>query len=145
MKIVLSSDHAGLDLREWLANELSKLGHSTLEVGAQDLSSYDYPEASDELASVIERKEAELGILVCGTGIGVSIRANRYPFIRCALCTTEYMAEMAREHNDANVLALGARVLGTEQALSIVKAFLNGKPSTVDRHKKRVEKLSDPI
>jgi ribose 5-phosphate isomerase B len=143
MKLILASDHAALDLRRWLVKELQKMGHETIEVGALDESSYDYPDAADELANRIQ--DFDFGILICGTGIGISIRANRYPHVRAALCTTEYMALMAREHNDSNVLALGARVLGTEQALSIVKSFLSGKTSDVERHQNRVRKLSAPV
>jgi ribose 5-phosphate isomerase B len=145
MKLVLSSDHAGIDLRHWLVAHLRADGHECTEVGAPDESSYDYPDASDELAKVLATGDVDYGIVICGTGIGVSIRANRYPHIRCALCTTEYMAAMAREHNDANVLALGARVLGTEQALAIVKTFLSTQASEIPRHQARVRKLAAPI
>lgn len=143
MKIVLGSDHAAIDLRKWLVAELQKLGHETVEVGARDTTAYDYPDAADELAACLH--EFDFGIVICGTGIGISVRANRYYHVRCALCTTEYMAEMAREHNDANVLALGARVLGTEQALAIVKTFAVGKVSTVERHLNRIKKLGAPV
>jgi ribose 5-phosphate isomerase B len=143
LKIVLGSDHAAIDLRKWLVDELQKLGHETVEVGAQDTTAYDYPDAADELAACLH--EFDFGIVICGTGIGISVRANRYSHVRCALCTTEYMAEMAREHNDANVLALGARVLGTEQALAIVKTFAVGKVSTVERHLNRIKKLGAPV
>ena len=143
MKIVLGSDHAAIDLRKWLVAELQKLGHETVEVGARDTTAYDYPDAADELAACLH--EFDFGIVICGTGIGISVRANRYSHVRCALCTTEYMAEMAREHNDANVLALGARVLGTEQALAIVKTFACGKVSTVERHLNRIKKLGAPV
>ena len=143
MKIVLGSDHAAIDLRKWLVAELQKLGHETVEVGARDTTAYDYPDAADELAACLH--EFDFGIVICGTGIGISVRANRYSHVRCALCTTEYMAEMAREHNDANVLALGARVLGTEQALAIVKTFAVGKVSSVERHLNRIKKLGAPV
>ena len=143
MKIVLGSDHAAIDLRKWLVAELQKLGHETVEVGARDTTAYDYPDAADELAACLH--EFDFGIVICGTGIGISVRANRYSHVRCALCTTEYMAEMAREHNDANVLALGARVLGTEQALAIVKTFAVGKVTTVERHLNRIKKLGAPV
>jgi ribose 5-phosphate isomerase B len=145
VKLVLSSDHAGIELRKWLVEKLGALGHSCQEVGAPDESSYDYPDASDELVEVLAGKRADYGILICGTGIGVSIRANRHPNMRCALCTTEFMAAMAREHNDANILAIGARVLGTEQALAIVKTFLSTDASPVPRHQARVVKLDAPI
>ena len=143
MKIVLASDHAALELRAYLVEKLVMAGHDTTEVGALSTDAYDYPDAADELAKALPNHD--FGIVICGTGIGISIRANRYPQIRAALCTTEYMAEMAREHNDANVLALGARVVGTEQAWAITKAFLVGKSSEVPRHIARVEKLGRPI
>jgi len=143
MNIVLASDHAALDLRAYLVEKLVMAGHDTTEVGALSTDAYDYPDAADELAKALPNHD--FGIVICGTGIGISIRANRYPQIRAALCTTEYMAEMAREHNDANVLALGARVVGTEQAWAITKAFLVGKSSEVPRHIARVEKLGRPI
>lgn len=145
MRLVLSSDHAGIDLRKWLVEKLKEVGNDCKEVGAPDHSSFDYPDASDELVKVLEAGKADYGILICGTGIGVSIRANRYPSMRCALCSTEYMAAMAREHNDANILALGSRVLGTEQALAIVKTFLVTPTSEVPRHSARVVKLGAPI
>lgn len=145
MKLVLGSDHAGIELRRWLAVHLRSKGYECTEVGAPDESSYDYPDASDELVKVLASGGAEYGIVICGTGIGVSIRANRYPNVRCALCTTEYMAAMSREHNDANVLALGARVLGTEQALAIVNTFLSTSASEIPRHQARVRKLGAPI
>lgn len=143
MKIVLASDHAALDLRSYIKGKLEAAGHLATEVGALTTEAYDYPDAADELAKVLN--DHDFGIVICGTGIGISIRANRYPEIRAALCTTEYMAAMAREHNDANVLALGARVLGTEQAWAITQTFLSGKPSEVPRHKTRVGKLGAPI
>ena len=139
MKIVLASDHAALDLRQYLVGKLNEAGHHTVEVGAMDATAYDYPDAADELVKALNQHD--LGVVICGTGIGIGIRANRHPGVRAALCTTEYMAEMAREHNDANVLALGARVLGTEQAWAILQAFMRGKASTVPRHMARVAKL----
>ena len=145
MKLVLGSDHAARELRSWLVSRLNQQGHTCQEVGAPDDSAYDYPDAADELVKVLEEGGVDYGILICGTGIGVSIRANRYSNMRCALCTTEYMASMAREHNDANILALGSRVLGTEQALAIVNTFLNTKASEVPRHQARIKKLGAPI
>lgn len=145
MKLVLGSDHAGIELRKWLIERLTEQGHVCQEVGAPDTSSFDYPDASDELVNVLAGGGAEYGILICGTGVGVSIRANRYPNMRCALCATEYVAAMAREHNDANIVALGSRVLGTEQALAIVNMFLSTASSTVPRHRARVMKLDTPI
>jgi len=145
MKLVLGSDHAALDLRRFLAERLESEGHTVLQVGALSEASYDYPDAADAAVKVLNFGEADLGILICGTGIGISIRANRHPGIRAALCTTEFMATMAREHNHANILCLGARVLGTEQAASIVRAFLTGIPSDGPRHLARIEKLDGRV
>lgn len=143
MKIVLGSDHAGFDLRGVLAEYLS-VDHEVVQVGALDHSSYDYPNASDAVASVLLDGSAELGVLICGTGIGVSIRANRHPHIRAALCCGKEEAVLARQHNHANVLCLGARMLSSEQALEILKTFLSTDEDKDPRHERRVEQLDRP-
>ena len=139
MRVILGSDHAGFVMRSEIAAALREMGHETREVGATSAERYDYPDAADAL--VADLPENDLGILLCGTGIGISIRANRHPHVRSALCTTELMARLAREHNAANVLALGARIVGADQALAIVRAFLESEPSTEPRHEKRVAML----
>ena len=144
MKLVLSSDHAGIELRRWLVGKLAECGHVCQEVGAPDESSFDYPDASDELVKVLEAGSADYGILICGTGIGVSIRANRYPNMRCALCTTEYMASMAREHNDANVLCMGSRFCSINDAKRWSLLFLN-TPFAGGRHQTRVAKIGSNL
>ena len=141
VRLVLGSDHAGLALRNFIAGYLIENGHEVAHVGAMSTASYDYPDAADAAIEVLKKAEADLAILICGSGIGISIRANRHHGIRAALCTTEYMARVAREHNHANVLCLGERVLGTDQAASIVQAFLAVEESENPRHLKRVEKL----
>lgn len=145
MKLVLGSDHAGFAMRRFLAVQLAGEGHVIQEVGAKDESSYDYPDASDLVAEAILGEMAELGILICGTGIGVSIRANRHPHIRAALCTNEFMARLARNHNHANVLCLGGRVIANEAAAEVVHSFLTATEDPGPRHAVRIEKLDRPV
>lgn len=139
MKLILGSDHAGYSMRRALFASLEADGHACEEVGAMSEERYDYPDAADHIAANIGT--ADFGIAICGSGIGISIRMNRHPGIRCALCTTELMASLAREHNYANVLALGARIVGPDQALAIVRAFLAGHEDHAERHETRVQKL----
>ena len=141
MTIVVGSDHAGLELRNHLSNHLKGLGHTVTEVGAMSAESFDYPNASDALVEEILENRASCGVLICGTGIGVSIRANRYPGIRAALCTSTEMAQMAVEHNQANVLCLGARILEEAEALAIVDTYLAAEPDLGERHVRRVQML----
>jgi len=141
MKIVLASDHAGFDRRQALAEFLRLEGHETVERGAMSTDSYDYPSAADAAVPDILAHQADFGVFVCGTGIGVSIRANRYPGIRAALCCTTESAALAREHNDANVLCIGARTMTEELSVAILSVFINTGPSREHRHLARVEKL----
>ena len=143
MKILLGSDHAGFTMRREIVAALQAEGHVCEELGAMSEERYDYPDAADLLAAKIH--EADLGIVICGTGIGISIRMNRHSGVRCALCTTELMATMARAHNYANVLALGARIVGPDQAMAIVRAFLSGVEDKAERHANRVRKLDGTI
>lgn len=145
MRLVLGSDHAAYDLRRVLADRLTGEGHDVFEVGAPSADRFDYPVASDALVRAVLSGEADFGILLCGTGIGVSIRANRYPGIRAALCTSVEMARLAREHNYANVLCLGARILNEEEAWEITQSFLVGGEDHNARHEHRVELLDSPL
>ena len=145
MKIVVGSDHAGDLYKRAVAQHLESLGYAVTLVGSTGTERFDYPLASDAVARSIESKEADLGILVCGSGIGVSIRANRYPFIRAANCTSEEMAQLAREHNHANVLCLGERIIEQDVALRIVDQFLTTEPDQGERHVHRVELLGTEI
>ncbi len=140
MRIALGSDHAGFELCESIAKHLSS-NYEIKGYGAQSTNPYDYPDAADGVVGAILNSEADYGILICGTGIGVSIRANRYPQIRAALCCTPQMAELARQHNHANVLCLGARVINPEAAKKVVAAFLTTEEDHAERHENRVEKL----
>lgn len=141
MTIALGSDHAGFALRQAIRTHLIAQGHVVNEYGATSEDRFDYPVASNLVADQILKQKAEFGILVCGTGIGVSIRANRFRGIRAALCTSNEMALLAREHNYANVLCLGARILEQGHALEIVDSFLSGGEDHAERHENRVDLL----
>ncbi len=145
MTIVFSSDHAGFALREALAKHAEDSGHETFTVGAPSEDAYDYPDAADEAVRYVLDARARFGVFVCGTGIGICMRANRYRGIRGAPCTSVDMARLAREHNDANVLCLGARITQTDLAIEIMDAFLAGSASDVDRHKRRVAQLDGNV
>lgn len=145
MLIALGSDHAGFELKQDVKVWLEKQGHVVTEYGAMSPDRFDYPQASNEVAQALLANTAQFGILICGTGIGVSIRANRFKGIRAALCTSKEMAQMAREHNYANVLCLGARILEKEAALEIVDTFLHGSEDHAERHENRVQMLDDEV
>ncbi len=138
--IVLASDHAGYELKTQLKEELVSMGYEVLDLGADSTDSVDYPDYGHALAEAIETGRSARGVLVCGSGIGISIAANRHPGVRAAACHDETSARLAREHNDANVLALGARLIGVEVAKDCLKAFLNTEFAG-GRHARRVAKL----
>jgi ribose 5-phosphate isomerase B len=145
--IVIASDHAGYDLKETLKNELESWGYQVDDLGAHGTESVDYPDFGHAAAEAIASGRADRGVIVCGTGIGISIAANRHPGVRAAVCHDSLTARLARLHNDAarlhndaNVLALGARVLGVETAKDCLKSFLD-TAFEGGRHAKRVEKL----
>lgn len=142
MKIVLACDHGGFELKEIIKGHLTGQGHSVNDIGTYGTESVDYPDYGRKAALIVAEGEAERGIIICGTGIGISIAANKVKGIRCALCTNEYMAKMTRLHNDANMLSLGARVIGSGIALEIVDTFLS-TPFEGGRHSNRVNKLMD--
>lgn len=139
-KIVVGSDHAGFSLKEAIKAALKAKGFEVLDVGTNSAESSDYPDFGHALAKEIEGGKARRGVLVCGSGTGISMAANRHPAIRAANCTSAEMAKLARSHNDANVLALGERLVSKEVALACLDAFL-----TTDfeggRHQRRVEKI----
>lgn len=139
--IAIASDHAGFELKEILKAELEAQGLPVLDLGTGGLESVDYPDFADALSAAIRDGKADRGVLVCGTGIGISIAANRHRNIRAALCHDSVSARLARQHNDANVLALGARLIGTEVAKDCLKVFLE-TPFDGGRHRGRVEKLA---
>jgi len=141
MHVVIGSDHGGLALKGAVKQHLAELGHQITDVGTHSDESVDYPDFGRMVAVMVAGAEAERGIVICGTGIGISITANKIKGIRAALCTNEYMARMSRRHNDANVLALGGRVLGVDLALAIVDAFLT-EPFDGGRHERRLAKIT---
>jgi ribose 5-phosphate isomerase B len=139
--VALGSDHAGVALKAALRAALEEAGHPTFDMGTNGPDSVDYPDFADAVANSLLDGTARFGVLVCGTGIGISIAANRHAGIRCALVHDATTARLSREHNDANVLALGARVIGPEVALDALRAFLN-TPFGGGRHERRVRKLT---
>ncbi|NLH51069.1 MAG: ribose 5-phosphate isomerase B [Myxococcales bacterium] len=141
MRLVIACDHGGLALKNTLKEMLAGSGHELLDIGTHTEESVDYPDFGKLAAEMVAGGEVERGILICGTGIGMSITANKVRGIRAALCTNEFMAKMARRHNDANMLVLGGRVLGDELAKEIVAAFL-ATGFDGGRHEKRLQKIA---
>lgn len=141
MKIALGADHAGFELKQKLRAHLEKQGYQVQDEGTVSNDSVDYPDFAKKVSEDVIEKRTDLGILVCGTGIGMSIAANKVPGIRAANVSSEFEAQYSREHNDANVLALGARVLDEPRALAIVDKWLN-TPFAGGRHKLRVDKIA---
>lgn len=141
MKISIASDHAAFELKAELAAWLAEQGHEVADLGTNSADSVDYPDYGYKLAEHVASGESERGIALCGSGIGISIAANRHPAIRCALVSEPVSAGFSRTHNDANVIALGARLIGIEMAKACITAFLTTSFAG-DRHVRRVEKLS---
>ena len=140
MKIAIASDHAGYELKEKLKTVFADV--DWLDLGTNSEVSVDYPDYGFAMGEAITEGRAEQGVVICGTGIGISIAANRFPAVRAALCTNATMARLSRQHNDANVLALGSRIIGTEVAQECVNIFLN-TPFEGARHQKRIDMLND--
>ncbi len=140
-KIVLAGDHGGYDLKVILKNFLVDLGYDVLDLGCDGPQSVDYPDYAHALADAIKEQKAPRGVLVCGSGIGISIAANRHPHIRAALVHDRLTAELSRQHNDANVVVFGGRVIGPDVARDCLKAFLNTKFEG-GRHQRRIDRMS---
>jgi len=141
MRIALGADHAGFELKDHLARILTEAGHEPQDHGTRSGESVDYPDFAAAVARAVRRGEADLGILVCGTGLGVAIAANKVDGIRAATCNDLFTARMARAHNDANVLTLGARVVGLGVAEEIVRTFLSTEYDGGERHDRRLLKI----
>ena len=139
--VAIGSDHAGFDLKQVLAAYLAELGYEVLDLGTSGPESVDYPDFGKAVAKAVAAEKARFGVLVCGTGIGISIAANRNPQVRAALCHDHMTAELSRRHNDANILALGSRIIGVEVAKDCLRTFLT-TPFEGGRHAGRVAKLS---
>lgn len=142
MVIAIGSDHGGFELKGILTDYLIEKGFTVMDCGTDSTDSVDYPVYGKKVGSTVVSGDADKGIIICGTGIGISLAANKVTGVRAALCTNEYMAEMARRHNDANVLALGARVIGSELAKNIVQRFLN-TDFEGGRHQRRVDQIEE--
>lgn len=144
MRIALAADHAGYLLKDELVRWLGEQGHDVTDLGTNGPESVDYPEYGRKLAQAVARGEAERGIAVCGSGIGISIAVNREPRCRCARVDDPLSAQLSREHNDSNVLALGARLIGSDMAKACVMAFL-ATDFAGGRHQRRVDLLSQEL
>jgi ribose 5-phosphate isomerase B len=143
MKIAIASDHAAFALKAELAAWLAGLGHQVTDLGPDSETSVDYPDYGYKLAAHIAEGKAERGVALCGTGLGISIAVNRNPAVRCAVVSEQLSAYFSRDHNNANVIAMGARMIGIEQAKACLTTFL-ATPFGGDRHVRRVDKLSNP-
>ena len=134
MRIIIASDHGGLRLKNELVEILRKGGHTVDDLGTQTEASCDYPDFAHAVAKSVVGGKSERGILVCGTGVGMSIAANRHPGVRAVVCSDTYTAKLSRSHNDANVLCIGERVVGSGLAWEIVSAWISEPASTEERH-----------
>lgn len=143
MRVAIASDHAALTLKGELAAWLREAGHDVADLGPNSADSVDYPDYGYKLAAHLAAGKADFGIALCGSGIGISIAVNRNPACRCARVSEPLSARLAREHNDANVIALGARLIGSDMARACVETFLT-TPFAGDRHARRVAKLTHP-
>lgn len=140
MKIGIGNDHAALDMKQEIKEYIEAMGHEVVDYGTYTKDSCDYPVYGEKVGNAIVAGEVDLGVLICGTGIGISLAANKVKGIRAAVCSEPFSAKMAREHNNANIIAFGARVIGIETAKMIVDAFLNTEFAG-GRHQKRVDLL----
>ena len=142
MRFALAADHAGFQLKEDLGKDLQAMGHEVLDLGTHDPSTpSDYPDSADAAGTALVERKAERGIIVCGSGVGVCIAANKFPGVRAGVCHDTYSARQGVEHDDMNVLCLGQRIIGTELAREVVRAFAAARFSGEDRHVRRLEKL----
>jgi ribose 5-phosphate isomerase B len=141
MKIVIGSDHRGVEIKRRLVDVIRSMGHDLTDIGAQEAESVDYPDYAYEVGKRVGRKEADRGILICGTGLGMSMAANKVRGVRAAACQDLLTAEMSRRHNDANVLCLSADLLGEDQMAQMIRIWLE-TPFEGGRHARRLEKIA---
>lgn len=141
MRIVVGADHAGFELKNMLAADLRHRGHEVIDAGTTSADPVDYPDFAEAVSKVLLDGAAERGVLVCGSGVGASVSANKIPGIRAGLCHDTYSARQGVEHDDMNILVLGARVIGVELARELVNNFLAAKFSGEERHRRRIEKI----
>jgi len=138
MKIAFGSDHDGYDYRQMLMEHAKELGHEVIDMGPFSKESCDYPVYGKAVAEAVSKGEAERGILICGTGFGISLAANRMKGIRCVNASEEYTVKLSRHHNNSNMISIGARVVGTEKAISLMDTFLT-EEFDGDRHQRRID------
>ena len=141
MRIAIGSDHAGYELKERIRTHLDELGYQVLDQGTHNTTPVDYPDYAEAVALAVREGKADRGILVCGSGVGASVAANKVPGVRAGLCHDTYSAHQGVEHDDINVLVLGGRVIGEALALELSSAFLNARFSGEDRHQRRLDKI----
>jgi ribose 5-phosphate isomerase B len=143
MKVAIGCDHGGIVLKEEILAYLKENGHEVIDFGTDSTKSVDYPDYGLKVAEAVKDGIADRGIVMCGTGIGIGITANKVPGIRCAMVSDVYSAQMTREHNDANMIALGGRTVGAGLAVMIVDKFLNTEFSHGERHQNRINKIKE--
>lgn len=141
MRIVVGADHAGFELKNMLAADLRHRGHEVIDAGTTSADPVDYPDFAEAVSKLLLDGAAERGVLVCGSGVGASVSANKIPGIRAGLCHDTYSARQGVEHDDMNILVLGARVIGVELARELVNNFLAAKFNGEERHRRRIEKI----
>jgi ribose 5-phosphate isomerase B len=141
MTIAIGNDHAGTEYKKTIQRRLEELGHKVINHGTDSSDSVDYPDFVHPVADMVAKGEAELGVLICGSGNGVSMTANKHQKVRAALCWTKEIAQLAREHNDANIISIPARFTSEPQAVAMVETFLN-TPFEGGRHQRRVDKIA---
>jgi RpiB/LacA/LacB family sugar-phosphate isomerase len=141
MKIALGADHAGFELKECVKAHLLELKHDVLDLGTRDTKPVDYPDFAEAVGLAVRDGKAERGILVCGSGVGASVAANKIPGVRAGLCHDHYSAHQGVEHDDMNVLVMGGRIIGESVALELARAFLDSNFTSEKRHQRRLEKV----
>lgn len=142
MRIVIGSDHAGFELKSTIVSYIQDLGHQIIDVGTNNAEPVDYPEYAEAVGKAILEERADRGIMICGSGVGASIAVNKLPGIRAGLCHDTYSAHQGVEHDNINVLIMGARVIGIETARELVRAYIGAEFTKEERHLRRLDKLS---
>lgn len=143
MKVIIASDHAGFDYKDLLVIDIQQQGYEVIDIGAFNKEPDDYPDRAAELAQAILTKKGERGIIICGSGVGVSVAANKFKGIRAGVCHDTYSAHQCVEHDDVNVLCLGERIIGIELAREIIFTFLKAEFTHAPRHEQRLNKISN--
>jgi RpiB/LacA/LacB family sugar-phosphate isomerase len=141
MRVAIGSDHAGFELKQALARYLEELGYEVLDLGTDSAAAVDYPDFAEAVGMAVRDGRAQRGVLICGSGVGASVAANKIPGIRAGLTHDTYSAHQGVEHDDMNVIVLGARVIGSEMARELVRAFLSAEFTGEERHQRRLDKI----